>query len=187
METGRATDLRGPILNKPEEKTLLWILATVLVIMLLFGVFAPIPSDDPDDDPPAVSNMTGGRELPVLPVAIWISEECNSEDEVMDLGGEMLKVLSSDISRARIEFFCIQEPPASRVAVIETIARVIASDGKSLKAAFFYSNDGWDNRGYGSIMLMKNGDVIVDNTETSNSGDNWGVGSGSSVLHMVEK
>jgi len=179
--------LREPILNKPQENTFLWIPSVVLVILLLFGVSDLILSDDPGTDPPAVSNMTEVRKLPVLPVGIWVSEECNSEDEVMDLGGEMLKVLSSDVSRARIEFFCIQEPPASRVAVIETIARAIASDGKSLKAVFSYSNDGWDNRGYGSIMLMKNGDVIVDITEISNSGDNWGVGSGSSVLHMVEK
>lgn len=179
--------MSGSPLGKPKEKTLLWIPATVLVLLLLFGVFAPIPSDDPVNDPPAVSNITEGRELPVLPVGIWVSEERNSEDEVMALGGEMLKVLSSDVFRARIEFFCVQEPFMSRIAVIETVARVIASDGKSLKAVFFYSNDGWDNRGYGSIMLMKNGDVIVDITETFNSGDNWSVGSGSSALHMVEK
>lgn len=88
-------------------------------------------------------------------------------------GYHFLKIQHADGNKMKLEMISTQSPPHSRIAEIKVDA--IYEEGK---ITFQYDNDGWNNRGKGSIQYKSADeiDVVVEETY-SNPSAYWSLGS----------
>lgn len=103
---------------------------------------------------------------PLYYIGTWIGHqlEINNEDELFNNGGTGIIIESFDGVNLKGEIISISSPPANRIASVEFQGKVINN-----KMEFKFDDDGWGNKGKGSIVL--DSDKITADVQITESDD----------------
>lgn len=112
----------------------------------------------------------------------WYSEdysrEIDDEGNSVDYGTQMILKMEEK----QIEILCISKPPANRVAYINSW--IVLED--DFKGTFTFNDDGWGNKGKGTILFKKN-KIIVEIDIENLSNDNWRMFTGQKMFIRNEQ
>jgi hypothetical protein len=98
-------------------------------------------------------------------------------------GGTEMKITFLNSESGLIEFTRTQSPPASRIANFSTIFAMV--DSKN--GTFSFDDDGWGNKGKGTIGFEQDTVTIIIKMELSNPHAMWGIFSGQRVFVRIPK
>lgn len=103
-------------------------------------------------------------------------EKIDNNGSEVPSGSKMILKYEEDIKKNIIHLVSISNPPASRIAEVET-----TWDLKNSVGVFSFDNDGWGNSGEGRIYF-KDSVICINITITRNSYNNWGIFEGEIIF-----